>query len=143
MSHALLAWYAAAEPADLADLLSAIRDILGTLIDTTNFYIALYDAKTDTYTFPLHIDEYDRPTSRKHSDMTKSLTDYVRRIGEPCFFTAEKLNELIANGEIVQFGTLSAVWLGVPLKAARGSIGVFSVQSYDNPLAGFVPAQLL
>jgi len=44
---------------NLSDYLEFIRNQLGKIIDTTNFFVALYDKSTKKYTFPYFIDRYD------------------------------------------------------------------------------------
>jgi PAS domain S-box-containing protein len=114
------------------ELLQTIHHILGTLIDTTNFYVALYDATTGLYTFPYLVDQYDEADFTP-LELRKSLTDYVRRTGKPLFADETTDRELEQAGEVTLVGAPSAVWLGVPLSTAGGTIGVVAVQSYDDP----------
>jgi len=48
---------------NLKDLISFIRNELATLIDTTNFFVALYDNKTDSLSLPFYSDEHDHFTN--------------------------------------------------------------------------------
>ncbi len=117
---------------NLEGLLATIHDILGSLIDTTNFYVALYDAKNDTYTFPYLVDKFDEIDSLpRHLD--GSITDYVRRTGMPLLARENDFHGLEQAGEIGLVGEPTAVWLGVPLNTTEGCIGVVVVQSYNNP----------
>ncbi len=125
--------HAATEAADLASLISEIRDLLGTLIDTTNFYVALYDPATDTYQFPYYADQRDTADPDQAEALPKSLTDYVRRTGEPQLVDDERHAELIERGEVELVGPASPQWIGTPLRTERGVIGVVAVQSYDDP----------
>jgi PAS domain S-box-containing protein len=123
--------HAAASSADLKTLIERIRELLGTLIDTTNFYVALYDDSTG-YSFPFYADEYDAIEKFGPEPMPKSLTDYVRRTGEPALVDADKFAELQRQGEVHLVGTDSKQWLGAPLITDRGVIGIVSVQSYHD-----------
>ena len=114
----------------LDELLTTIHTQLGRLIDTTNFYVALYDEKTDTYTFPYHVDEEDALEELAPIQLKKSLTDYVRRTGIPLLVDEEKHLELERAGEVELVGAPSPIWLGVPLKVGKRVIGVVVVQSY-------------
>jgi len=117
----------------LEDLLRAVHKILGGLIDTTNFYVALYDSKTGSYSFPYCIDEVDGDASGIIiDDMRYSLTDYIRRMGRPELIDVARHMELCDQGEVKMIGSPSEIWLGVPLRAAKGVIGVVAVQSYHN-----------
>lgn len=117
----------------LEDLLRAVHKILGGLIDTTNFYVALYDSKTGSYSFPYCIDEVDGDASGIIiDDMRFSLTDYIRRMGKPELIDVARHMELCELGEVRIVGSPSEIWLGVPLRATKGVIGVVAVQSYHN-----------
>jgi PAS domain S-box-containing protein len=116
----------------LYDLMEVVHHQLARLVDTTNFYLALYDEESKTYSFPYHVDEFDLPTSVQPQELRKSLTDYVRRTGEPLYVTEEVHQRLEEAGEIELVGTPSPYWLGVPLQTSEGVIGVLAVQSYSE-----------
>jgi PAS domain S-box-containing protein len=119
----------------LSEFLKTVHEQLGTLIDATNFYVALYDAKTDEYAFPYCVDEREELVEFSAEQLHKSLTDYVRRTG--CSLLADdKVHlELIGRGQVGLVGIPSPIWLGVPLKTAQSTIGVVVVQSYTDPAA--------
>jgi PAS domain S-box-containing protein len=120
------------DAADLKELLDTIREKLGLLLDTTNFYVALYDQETDTYTFPCHFDEQDEIDDVTPIELKHSLTDYVRRTGLPLLIDNEKHAELQDDGEVDLVGTDSPIWLGVPLRTRQEVFGVVAVQRYDQ-----------
>jgi len=123
---------AAATSADLKTLISRIRELLGTLIDTSNFYVALYDESTGRYSFPYYVDEYDTLEDYEPEPLPHSLTDYVRRTGAPALVDEAMFAELVARDEVALVGTDSVLWLGAPLITDRGVIGVVAVQSYHD-----------
>ncbi len=117
----------------LEELLEIICKKVDLIIDTTNFYVALYDEEDDLYSFPYCIDEHEELTEFTPQQLRKSLTDYVRRTGAP-FMSDDKTDKMLKlNGEVELVGTPSYQWLGVPLKTAKSIIGVVAVQSYSNP----------
>lgn len=116
----------------LAELMGTARVELGKLIDTTNFFLALYDSKADSYSFPYHVDEYDDVASYSTAKLPKSHTDYVRRSGKPWLVDHASHQELVARGEVETVGTNSASWMGVPLTSGEGVTGVIVVQSYSE-----------
>lgn len=117
---------------NLEELLKTIHKVLGTLIDTTNFYVALYDELNQKYMFPYIVDQAnDNVTSI--SQVNKSLTDYVRRSGQPVLIDIDKHAELIDAGKIESVGKVPLICLGVPLKTPQAIIGVVVVQSYTDP----------
>lgn len=116
---------------NLEEFLSTVDQILGSLINTTNFYVALYDSNSNRYSFPFYKDAFEEDAIPVNLD--NSLTDYVRRTEKPLFCDDEKGEELIQSDDVKMIGKPSPIWLGVPLKTPQGVIGVAVVQSYDDP----------
>ena len=126
---------AANSPITLDQLYKTIHQELGTIIDTTNFYIALVDEKEDKIFFPYHQDEKDNnfPVLKLSSNNTP--TTYVIRTGQPFLINRKQLNGMVAQETLAPQGTITdkSVWLGVPLKIEDKVIGAMAVQSYTNP----------
>jgi len=118
--------------ANITELVSFIHSQLSELIDTSNFYVALYNEAKDIYSFPFYIDKYDEISKIQPQSLKKSLTDYVRRKGRPLLLSEYIDNELIVTGEVEMVGTPSPSWLGVPLKTNDKTIGVLVVQNYKQ-----------
>jgi PAS domain S-box-containing protein len=121
---------ATAESRDLEELLKTIHERLGTLIDTTNFFVALYDEENDIYTFPYWVDAVD--TDFGPQSLKGSLTEVVRKTGKPLLIDRDRHRQLVQEGEVAVVGPASYVWLGAPLKTAQKVIGVIAVQSYTE-----------
>lgn len=117
---------------NLYKLIDFIKDQLGEIIDTTNFYIALYNAADDTLSLPFFIDEKDTFTAVPAG---KTLTKYVIKSKKSLLASSQVMEEMEQRGEIEAVGADSKVWLGVPLKIEGEVIGVLAVQSYDNEKA--------
>jgi PAS domain S-box-containing protein len=113
----------------LDELYVKIRESLGQVVDTTNCFLALYNAKSDTLTLPFMDDEKDSFTE---FPARKTLTSYVIRTGEAQLVDIERETELTRMGEIEPVGAPCVSWLGVPLKHDGVTIGVFAVQSYSE-----------
>ncbi len=122
---------AAIGSSDLHELLATTQKELARLIDTSNFYVALYDEQTRQYSFPFHVDKYE-PSDLPSQEMPKSLTDYVRRTGSPLLVDEQIHDRLARRGEVTLVGVASPIWLGVPLKTGDEVIGVVAVQSYEE-----------
>ncbi len=120
------------QTSNIEELLKTVHETLGTLIDTTNFYIALYDAKNDLYSFPYCVDLYEE-TDFTPQQLKKSLTEYVRRTEKPIIVNEQTHERLVNAGEVELIGRPSPTWLGVPLKTPTGIIGVAVLQSYSDP----------
>ena len=120
----------AAAAENLPQFYASLRAIVGELMSTRNFYIALYDAPSDTLSFPYFVDEEDvTPASKK---LGKGLTEYVLRSGEPLLASPEVFQALVCRGEVEDIGAPSVDWLGVPLRSGAAIIGALVVQSYTE-----------
>ncbi len=118
---------------NLKNLFGIIHQQLSRLINTSNFYIALYDPEKDLYSFPYLVDKFDEKVDFTPKQLRKSLTDYVRKKGEPLMVDEQAHRQLIQKGEVIMLGSPAAHWLGSPLKTSGGTIGVVAVQSYSDP----------
>jgi len=120
--------YAAQTP---EQLFKSIHAIIARLMPARNFYIALYDAATDWFSFPYHSDEFD--TGWLPMQPGTSLTGYVLHTGRALLATADVLEQLSRSGQVEPLGPVPVDWLGVPLKTQAGEvIGVMVVQSYNE-----------
>jgi PAS domain S-box-containing protein len=120
---------AADEAKNLEDLFSAVHAIISEVMVAKNFYIALYDKKEGTITYPYFVDEFDHPS--KIGKPGKGLTEYVMRTGRSLLCDADLHRSLEGKGEIELIGHPSPIWLGVPLKVDNIVIGVMCVQDYE------------
>ncbi len=124
---------------DMPQFYAAIHSIVGELMYTNNFYIALYDADRQTISFPFYVDEVDEiPNPNRWNYIgpgePKRLTAYVIWLGHPALLTSARLEELVQQGELDVLGAAPAAWLGVPLKANGRTLGVVAVQSYHEDM---------
>ena len=117
---------------NLDDLLNIIHKLLGQIIDTKNFYIALFNENSGKYSFPYFVDEREDAGDVEPHELPKSLTDYVRRTGKPLLADEKVHEQLIKEGEVEMVGPPSLIWMGAPLKSTRGIFGVVVVQSYSD-----------
>lgn len=117
---------------NIKDLAGIIREELGQLIDTTNFYIAFYDEDTQMLEAPFETDDKDAIETWPAKN---SMTGYVIKQRKPILATSQDVLKLVDEGEIEIVGTPSEIWLGVPLFQDQNVTGVMVVQSYDNPWA--------
>jgi diguanylate cyclase (GGDEF)-like protein/PAS domain S-box-containing protein len=113
---------------DLGAFYKAVHEIIGTLMDATNFYIADYDASRDILTFPYFVDQMDDAPEGKPPG--RGITAYVLRTGKSLLATPEVFAELNRAGEVEQIGAPSLDWLGAPLKTGERTWGVIGVQTY-------------
>jgi len=117
---------------NLDELYASIHISLSHIIDTTNFYIAIYDKASETLNFPHYIDLADPSTPEPFTAaVSDSLTGVVILSKKPLFMSKE---DLVKRAETNQIrGTLPLIWLGTPLIISDEVIGVMVVQSYSDP----------
>jgi PAS domain S-box-containing protein len=121
---------------DLQGFYAAIHNIIGQIMYSKNFFIALYEADSQEVSFPYFVDEFDpAPEPRK---MKKGFTEYVIRNGKALLASKEGLKELLRIGEVEQIGEPPSYWLGIPLKNRDKTVGALVVQSYRDEV-GFGP----
>ncbi len=114
---------------DINEFYAAIHGIVGELMYAENFYVATYDARSDTISFPYCVDEVDAtPTPMRPG---RGLTAWVLRTGQPLLSYDEDFHEMVRRGEVELIGSNSIAWLGVPLQRGGRTDGVLVVQSYD------------
>lgn len=113
----------------LHELLEIVRKQLGTLIDSTNFYIAFYDKETGMCSTEYDVDQKDEIAIWPAE---KSVTGYVIKHRKSLLATDEEIQVLFKKGEFEMIGTPSKVWLGVPLMVNREAIGALVVQNYED-----------
>ena len=117
---------------------------VGSLLDASNFYIALLDERRQWLDFPYYVDAGVQ--SAFGVPLEHGVTAYVLRTGKPLLANRHQLDALAAAGELVPsiIGMPSSSWLGVPLRAGEKVIGVVTVQSYvDETYFGIADQELL
>ena len=116
----------------LDELYKAIHNKLGKIIDTTNFYIALYDPETNIIEATYYQDRFTK-TIPPPQQMGNGLTAYVIRSQKSLFLTEDLRKQMVEKKLIPDIEWRSKVWLGVPLKNQdEVVIGAMAVQSYDD-----------
>ncbi len=113
---------------NIEEYLAGVRDELSKVIDTTNFFVALYDEKRDTLRKLVYIDEKDFFDEWKADE---SLSGLVIKAGVPKIYLKKDSVEY-AQRTGYDFGTPAECWLGVPLIVEDERLGVIVVQSYTD-----------
>jgi diguanylate cyclase (GGDEF)-like protein len=141
---------------DMPDMLRGIHAIVSTLMYAENFYIVQLHRERNTIRFLYFVDVED-PTSPGDGqdmplhDIEHSLTWYVINDGKALMGTAEQLHAQV-TGPVIQIGSDSDDWLGVPMLRDGLPGGALVVQSYqagigftqdDRSLLEFVGSHIL
>lgn len=113
----------------LSEFYPIIIHEIGKIWDTNNFFIALYNKKTETLSLPVFSDEKDEFDEIPAS---KTITSWVIRNRKPVLLRNADIVELEEQGEIELVGSPSKVWLGAPLKDEEEIIGVMCLQDYND-----------
>ncbi|GAG60003.1 unnamed protein product, partial [marine sediment metagenome] len=122
----------------LKQLYPIIREELSTIIDTTNFYIALFDEEKNKLYFSYYADE----TGERDKDFlvskysnSDSIFNYIFKTGESLLLNYNKYKRMIDRGDFNSYDVITnkQVWLGVPLKIESKIIGSMILQSYIDP----------
>jgi PAS domain S-box-containing protein len=113
----------------IEELLSIVRNQLSKVLDSTNFFVALYHKDTDTLKKVVFEDEKD---DFIEWDASKSLSGQVLKIGKPLLLNKEDEARFATENNIELLGSPAACWLGVPLISGDKKIGVMVVQSYTD-----------
>ncbi len=122
----------------LTQLYPVIREELSTIIDTTNFYIALFDEEKNKLYFSYYADE----TGEKDKDflvskysISDSIFSYIFKTGDSLLLNYSKYKRMIDRGDFVSYDVITnkQIWLGVPLKIENKIIGSMILQSYTDP----------
>ena len=117
---------------DLNALYRSIHTSLGSIIDVTNFFIALVDLNARSLYFPYYVDTQDKDFAPiRNFDPKSSLTGLVVSLNQPVLLDEKMLKQREADQEIL--GPTPLIWMGVPLTSKRKVIGAVAVQSYTDP----------
>jgi PAS domain S-box-containing protein len=120
---------AALNQIDIKDIYPTIVHELSKIWDTNNFFIALYEKKTDTLSMPFFADEKDK---FENLPARKTITKWVIGLKKSVLLKINDLIDLENSGDIALVGTPCKVWMGVPLKAEKEIIGVMALQDYHD-----------
>jgi PAS domain S-box-containing protein len=118
---------------DLEAILDTIYTQVSQIVDTTNFYIALYDEETGQVSFPLAIEHGEQQDWPSRKDRW-GLTEYIVTHKRPLLFP-DRVRERIEELGIEAIGAEAHSWLGVPMMAGDQVLGVICLQDYEKERA--------
>lgn len=111
------------------ELFRVVRHELGHIVDTTNFFVAFYNEKSQTLRNAFWADEKEH---YEEWPAANSLSGIVVTEGKPLFLTKDDIRNLAQNRGLELWGTTAEFWMGVPLVNRKKVIGAIVVQSYDT-----------
>jgi PAS domain S-box-containing protein len=101
------------------------------LLDTTNFYIALYDAERQEISFPINASESVLDQEITVMPASQGLTGYIIRTKQPLLIK-EDVQSTVSRLELKNVGADSQSYLGVPIAIGDQILGVVAIQSYTK-----------
>jgi len=113
------------------DLLEFVRSEIGYVIDTKNFFAAIYDPEKDTLKEIIYVDEIDNFESNEWS-ATQSISGHVVKEGKTVFLRGNEIDEFYKKHNLGVEGTIPKSWIGVPIFLHSKAIGIMVIQSYEN-----------
>jgi PAS domain S-box-containing protein len=120
---------------NLDDFYQRVHHELGNIIDTGNFFIALYDQSNRYLTFPYYVDESFQGNMRfTKKRLGNGLTEYTIRANQPLFLTDTDIYRLAETHEIDLYGQQQPkLMLTAPLRVGDQITGIIGVKSYHDP----------
>jgi PAS domain S-box-containing protein len=116
--------------ANLGELFRLIHEAIGEVMYAENCYVCLLDPATGLMHFEFFVDECDATPAPRPPG--RGFTGYVLNHGRPMLLTDEEQRRMAEWGEVEAIGTLSASWLGIPLRTPAETIGALVVQHYTD-----------
>ncbi len=118
---------------ELEPLLERIYRGIQQLMETSGFWIALYDEKRQEICYELLYDEGTRyPPDRVPYDPSRFLAAYTVQRGEPLLLsTPEEVQQIPLYTEPGGSGRMPESLIAVPIPAQGKIVGAISVQSYE------------
>lgn len=116
-------------------LLEKLYSQISRFLHVSNFFVALYDAASDTVEFRFVIEDGKRQQTTNEwapRRAGKGLTEYIIKNPAPLLI-AENFDSWLSRNNIPLIGRRAQSWLGVPLIARNEVIGVLAIQDYLSP----------
>ncbi len=129
--------YLASSTRDRSVFLVGVHQLLASLIDAENFYLALYDPHSGKIDYPYYVDIIDvealESENYEYLDRSRlSLTGQVLTSGQPLLIDAAGIRAAQAEGRFHCVGDCPEFWMGAPLKNASDDVfGMLAMQVYD------------
>jgi len=119
---------------DFGQVLDEIYRGVSRLMDTTNFFVGLYDSEKGEVTIPLNVTDsaIDREFTAIPAD--QGITSYIIR-NRTSVLIEEDVTGWQEKMGVESVGEMAASWLGAPLLIGDQVLGVMAVQSYTTPNA--------
>ncbi len=114
----------------LREFCKSIHEVIGQLVPSKNFYIALRDEITKGLYYPYYVNSiYDIPERQPGLD---AFNEQVMLGAGPSVLTVNEARQMSSPDLDTSHRRMPVDWVGVPLKTSSGTIGVLGVQNYSS-----------
>jgi PAS domain S-box-containing protein len=122
---------------DPTGIANVIHKYTSRLLDTENFYVSLYDEKSNEKSYPIAFEEGQQIQLGNSKVTGRGFTDYIIRNRKTVFAPNDVLGHMRRLGitfvALSEDDTPSQSWLGTPITIGDRVLGVIAVQSVDTP----------
>lgn len=117
---------------EINDFYAKVHNIVGQLINATNFFIAKYDHDSKNLDFSYFVDENEVNLARDYQPrvLSNHFSELVIKRQEIVLLTYQDMLALYQKGETKKPEDNMHSWLGVPLIYSGKLLGVMVIQSY-------------
>lgn len=113
---------------NLHRVIRRIYQEISKVMDTDNFYIAIYHQKEQTISFEVYT-IFGRETHESTRPLGKGMTEYVIRTKRPLLIRRH-IPQFCRRIGIKPIGKMAKCWLGVPMLYKNNVEGVITIQDY-------------
>jgi PAS domain S-box-containing protein len=113
------------------DIYEGIRVSLGGVMNTDVFIIS-YLLEKETLTFPYYYEGRKGRIAKENRKNGNGINEYFLKQKKPKLLNRKELDKIIGKGSYQLLGQKCVSFIGVPLRIKDKTVGVLSVQSYEN-----------
>ncbi|WP_213608526.1 EAL domain-containing protein [Pseudoalteromonas sp.] len=120
---------------NLDTFFKSLHVIIDSLLNASNFFIALYDKKGDILDFVYTVEGGVQTNTHKiisKAQLKETASYYLLLNERPLLLNKAQYSQHIAQGHFKLVGEQAESWLGVPYKVNEHISGVIVVQSYNK-----------
>ncbi len=119
---------------DIDTFYAKVHNIIGQLINATNFFIAKYDSESNTIEYVYVVDAESAYSQRffQTRKLSNHYSELVIRQQKTILLTKQDMKVLFESGQARKPTSGEYSWLGVPLIYSGHLIGVMAIQSYSE-----------
>ncbi len=131
---------------EINDFYAQVHNIIGQLINATNFFIAKYNQENDTLEYVYVVDEESNHPKGffRTRKLSNHYSELVIRQQKTVLLDKQEMRSLFERGQAREPISGEYSWLGVPLLYSGQLLGVMVIQSYsDNIIYTQQDAELL